>query len=107
MSLTQTDGTVAADMLIFDPPYLSLFFSYTNLLSGYSLRESMSLCAKELPHTYLVDVALWTPIQLINFRFVPVLYQPLLVNGVNTGWNAYLSFVQNKDGGSTRAKVVT
>lgn len=67
----------------------------------------MSLCAKELPHTYLVDVALWTPVQLINFRFVPVLYQPLLVNGVNTGWNAYLSFVQNKEGSSTGVKVVT
>jgi len=33
----------------------------------------------------------------VNFRFVPLVYQPLVVSGCCVLWNAYLSFVQHKD----------
>jgi hypothetical protein len=84
-------------MFIFDPPYLSLFFTSTTLLSGGNLQDVQQQLTKELPHTYLVDLGVWTPVQLFNFRYVPVLYQPVLVNCVNTGWNAYLSFIQHRE----------
>ena len=91
-----TLAKVGADMIIFDPPYLSLFFSFSTLMAGGDLKDLNSKISQEFKHTYIADVAVWTPIQLINFRYLPVLYQPILVNSVNVGWNAYLSFVQNR-----------
>lgn len=66
-------------------------------MSGGSLSQVKEHLAHEFKNTYLIDLAIWTPVQLFNFRYVPVLYQPVVVNCVNVGWNAYLSFVQNRD----------
>lgn len=87
---------VVADMIIFDPPYLSLFFSFSTVMDGGDFQEVKSKMSQEFKHTYITDIVIWTPIQLINFRYLPVLYQPLLVNSVNVFWNGYLSFVQNR-----------
>jgi hypothetical protein len=90
-----TLAKVAADMIVFDPPYLSLFFSSTTLMSGGSVKDAKETIKKEFGHTYVIDLAVWVPVQLMNFRYIPVLYQPILVNTVNLGWNSYLSFVKN------------
>ncbi|KAI9137117.1 hypothetical protein BKA69DRAFT_1128510 [Paraphysoderma sedebokerense] len=87
---------VIADMFIFDPPYLAFFFITTNVMSGYTFQQSTERMKRDALPTYWVDVAVWTPIQFLNFRFIPVSYQPLVVNGVNVFWNAYLSYVKHK-----------
>lgn len=86
-----------ADTLIFDPVYLSLFFGVTNLMEGKSLGEVWSKLRREFWMTYAVDVAVWFPIQMGNFKFVQVPYQPLVVQSCNIGWNAYLSSVQHRE----------
>ncbi|KND01048.1 uncharacterized protein SPPG_04141 [Spizellomyces punctatus DAOM BR117] len=88
---------VVADMVIFDPPFLGFFFISTHLLSGYSFQSGVEQMKRDVLPTYAVDVAVWTPIQLVNFRWIPVLYQPVVVNSVNVGWNAYLSYVKHRD----------
>jgi hypothetical protein len=84
-----------ADCALFDPAYLALFFTTTGSLEGKSPREIWHKLRIDLLPTYIVDVAVWFPIQTINFRYVPVTYQPLVVQSCNIGWNAYLSFVQH------------
>lgn len=84
-----------ADMFLFDPLYLALFFTATSLIEGRSMRVAREKLRDDFLKTYLIDVAVWLPIQAVNFRFIPVIYQPLLVQAVNVGWNAYLSFVQH------------
>lgn len=84
-----------ADCALFDPAYLGLFFTATNALEGKSLGEIKAKLQADLLPTYIIDVAVWFPIQTVNFRFVPVTYQPLVVQSCNIGWNAYLSFVQH------------
>lgn len=86
---------LAADCFLFDPAYLVLFFSTTNAMEGRTLGEIGAKLRADLPTTYLVDVAVWLPIQTVNFRWVPVVYQALFVQSCNIGWNAYLSFVQH------------
>lgn len=86
-----------ADTFIFDPIYLSIFFTSTSLMEGRSTMEITKKLKEDLLHTYLVDIAVWTPIQTINFRWIPVIYQPIVVQFCNIGWNAYLSFVQHYD----------
>lgn len=84
-----------ADCFIFDPLYLTLFFSATGAMEGKGLSEIGEKLRHDLLPTYIVDVAVWGPIQTVNFRFVPVPYQSLVVQACNIGWNAYLSFVQH------------
>lgn len=84
-----------ADTLVFDPLYLTLFFVTTSAMEGASLTAIREKVRRELPKTYVIDVAVWAPIQTINFRLVPVVYQALVVQTCNIGWNAYLSFVQH------------
>ena len=66
-------------------------------MAGGDIKEIRSRLSQEFKHTYITDVLIWSPIQLINFRYLPVLYQPILVNSVSVFWNGYLSYVQNKD----------
>jgi hypothetical protein len=84
-----------ADCALFDPLYLSLFFTSTGLMEGKTLVEIREKLKNDLGKTYLIDVAVWFPIQTVNFRWVPVPYQPIVVQSCNIGWNAYLSFVQH------------
>lgn len=85
-----------ADTVIFDPAYLSMFFTVTNIMEGKGIVQVWEKLQKEFWTTYLVDVAVWFPIQMANFKFVQVPYQPLVVQSCNIGWNAYLSFVQHR-----------
>ena len=87
---------LAADCFLFDPAYLALFFTATNALEGQNPAQIGTKLRQDLLPTYLVDIAVWLPIQTINFRWIPVVYQALFVQSCNVGWNAYLSFVQHK-----------
>lgn len=87
---------LAADCFLFDPAYLALFFTTTNAMEGRGPVEIATKLKEDLLPTYLIDIAVWLPIQTINFRWVPVVYQALFVQSCNIGWNAYLSFVQHK-----------
>jgi hypothetical protein len=86
---------LAMDTFLFDPLYLALFFSATGAMEGKTPQQIGEKLRSDLAPTWLVDIAVWTPIQTVNFRFVPVLYQALVVQSCNIGWNAYLSFVQH------------
>lgn len=82
-----------ADIIIFDPIYLLFLFTVTSLLEGKSPEEIREKCRANFTSTYLIDMAVWFPVQLVNFRFVPVTHQALFVQSVNVFWNAFLSFV--------------
>lgn len=86
------------DTFVFDPLYLSLFFTVTSAMEGHGPGYIQKKLREELGTTWLIDVAVWSPIQTFNFRYVPVLYQALVVQSCNIGWNAYLSFVQHRNG---------
>lgn len=49
--------------------------------------------------TYLADCAVWPPLQLINFTFIPLRFQFLFVNVANLAWNTFLSLMANKKHG--------
>jgi hypothetical protein len=84
------------DGFLFDPLYLTLFFTSNTFLEGKGWKEAKEKLMHEFSFTYLLDLAIWTPLQLINFRYVPVSYQALYVQSFTLFWNAYLSSVQYK-----------
>ncbi|KAJ3071259.1 hypothetical protein HDU98_005605 [Podochytrium sp. JEL0797] len=87
---------VACDNFLFEPPYLSVFFLATHTMSGATPGEAVRHLKADFWPTYVTDVLVWTPIQIINFRFVPVHFQPQFVNAFNIGWNAFLSYMQHE-----------
>ncbi len=87
---------LVADTVLFDPIYLSLFFTATGFMEGKRWPDIQAKLKSDLLQTYLIDVFVWAPVQTANFRFVPVAYQALIVQSCNVVWNAYLSFVQHR-----------
>lgn len=87
---------LAMDTLVFDPAYLTLFFTASSIMESSSSHEIWKKIESDLFKTWIIDVTVWSPIQTLNFRFIPVSYQALVVQTCNIGWNAYLSFIQHK-----------
>ena len=42
--------------------------------------------------TLAANYTIWPFIQIVNFRFVPLIYQSLLVNTAALGWNSFIAF---------------
>lgn len=51
-------------------------------------------CADEV---WLVGMGLWVPVQVINFRWVPVSHQTTFVTLVATAWKVFLSIVFHRE----------
>ena len=51
---------------------------------------------KLLP-TFYTNLKVWPLLQLINFTLVPPQLQVLYINFMQIWWNAYLSFMKNKE----------
>mmetsp|Transcript_13442 Transcript_13442/g.23109 ORF Transcript_13442/g.23109 Transcript_13442/m.23109 type:complete len:210 (-) Transcript_13442:611-1240(-) len=92
---------LVADCFVFEPPCLALFFAATTLLRGESLEAAATKIQQDWPLTFKMDLQVWTPIQTVNFFFVPAAYQGLCVNAVSVFWNAYLSYVDTHGSSSS------
>jgi len=84
---------VAADQLLFTPVNLVCFFTGMTLLEGGDPREKLR---KSYVETLKNNLMLWSTVQLVNFKFVPLEHRLLVVNIVSLGWNSYLSYVNTK-----------
>ncbi|KAL7747339.1 hypothetical protein RI367_007241 [Sorochytrium milnesiophthora] len=96
MAVKVTAAKLVADMFLFDPPYLTFFFASTSAASGMPGAEIVRKLKQDVLPTYVVDLAVWAPIQTLNFSLVRVAWQPVVVNSVNVFWNAYLSYVKHQ-----------
>ena len=88
-----TVAKVISDIIIFDPPYLATFFMSTgiclfhiypvssclsDLVRGVPYEKAYQHMRHEFGSTYLIDLLVWTPVQLVNFRYVPLNFQPVI-----------------------------
>ncbi|KCV73312.1 hypothetical protein H696_00853 [Fonticula alba] len=83
---------VACDQLIFAPVFLPVFVFYTGAFRGGSVADSAATLRQTFWPTYRMDWCVWPAAQTLNFTFVPVPLQPLMVNVVSLGWNTFLSW---------------
>lgn len=67
-----TLAKVIADIVLFDPPFLATFFFTTHLLTGHTLSQTWRKMKQDVVPTYWIDIQVWTPMQIINFRYVSV-----------------------------------
>mmetsp|Transcript_26299 Transcript_26299/g.58879 ORF Transcript_26299/g.58879 Transcript_26299/m.58879 type:complete len:114 (+) Transcript_26299:430-771(+) len=85
----------AFDQLLFAPLFIPCFMSSLLALEG-DIASIPSRLRTSWAETVLANWVVWTPAQLINFRFVPLSYQVLFGNCVGFGWNMILSFQATK-----------
>ncbi|XP_039213286.1 peroxisomal membrane protein 2 isoform X1 [Crotalus tigris] len=84
------------DRLIVSPAFLALFFLVMNFLEG----KDISAFSKKMKTSYWASLKMnwkvWTPVQVINFTYVPLQFQVLFGNLVAMLWFAYLASVKKR-----------
>ncbi|KAH0566084.1 hypothetical protein GP486_000522 [Trichoglossum hirsutum] len=88
---------VACDQLVFAPVGLACFFTFMTIAEGGGRRA----IAKKFQDVYLpalkAGFMLWPPVQILNFRVVPIQFQLPFVSTVGIIWTAYLSLTNASD----------
>jgi len=97
-------GKVAVDTMLFQAPFLNLYFAVMGALEGLSVSEILEKTRASFHRAWALSFLVWTPVQAINLYFVPVPFQPTVVAAVNVGWKTTLSLLNHyHDYGSPRS----
>jgi len=98
-------GKVVVDSMLFQAPYLNLYFGVISFLEGLSPSEILEKTRASFHRAWALSFMVWTPVQAVNLYFVPVPFQPCIVAAVNVGWNTTLSLLNHyHDYGSPRVQ---
>ena len=81
---------------------LLAYFSIVGFMSGDTLRQIQQQLKDDFWPTYIIEIGMWTPLDVCNFAFVPVRHQLLVVNCGCFIESIALSFIKNN--GTERVK---
>ena len=95
LSLRHTGFKVLLDTAIFNPIFLVVFFVTVSSIEGESRSAIASKLWRDFVPSYAVDCSVWPAVQCINFRYVPVALQLLVVNVFCYFDDVFLSYVQH------------
>ena len=77
---------VVADSLLFQAPFLTLYFMVMGALEGLSPQKIFAKTKESFHQAWALSLLVWTPVQFLNFYFLPVHFQAAFVSAVNVGW---------------------
>lgn len=83
---------VALDQLVFTPVFLGILLTTLGGIQTRNLNHSVKRVRRDYKDVLLANYKLWPMVQLVNFYFVPLQYQVLLVQSVALFWNTYISW---------------
>jgi len=96
-------GKVAFDTMIFQAPFLNLYFAITGALEGLTFSQILEKTRASFHRAWFLSFMVWTPVQLINLAYVPLPLQASVVATVMMGWQTTLSLLNHyHDHGSPR-----
>lgn len=90
----QVLSRVALDQCIGSPISIVLTFSAAGLLKG-DVREVPARISNQMLPTWKNGVVYWPFVHSLNFRFMPVMHQPLVAHVASLWWNGVLSYRAN------------
>ena len=82
------------EIALLHPIALLAFFVVVGLLGGESFAEIGKQLRRDYVSTLMLEVCLWTPLDLANFLFVPVRHQLLVVNTACLFESIMLSYIK-------------
>jgi len=86
---------VVADALLASPCMLHAYFMSIGVLEGRSCRDIFETAQVNFHRAWGLSLVVWTPVQMLNFHFVPIHFQALFVSAVNVGWKMTLSLINH------------
>lgn len=84
---------VLADALLFQAPFLNLYFAFMGALEGLGPMQIYEHTRDNFHRAWALGFVVWAPVQMINLYFVPFTMQPTVVAMVNIGWKSTLSIL--------------
>ncbi|GAW81543.1 hypothetical protein, conserved [Plasmodium gonderi] len=84
------------DNFIFGPIHLTIFFFYNGMLKNQRKSEIIDKIANTGMKVFFISLMTWTPLTLINFVFVPRIYQATVVFFADFFWVIFLSWCANR-----------
>lgn len=88
---------VFGDTFVFGPVCLWLFFVSVSIMEGIEWNKISRKLWRDFVPTYIVDYSMWPIVQGLNFHFVPVRHQLLVVNFMCYFDDIFLSYVQHNE----------
>ncbi|KAH3680841.1 hypothetical protein WICPIJ_008096 [Wickerhamomyces pijperi] len=83
---------MAVDQLMFAPLGIPVYYTAMTLLEGYGLEDVRLKLKQNWWDTVKANWCVWPFVQFVNFQFVPVSLNLLVVNAVSILWNTFLSY---------------
>jgi protein Mpv17 len=80
------------DEFVFTPAYIPVLMGILWTLEGVEPKNLPRMIQEEWLNILIFDWSVYIPVQFVNFRFVPVKYQVLVINIVGVGWNCFVSW---------------
>lgn len=88
---------VVADNLLFQAPFLNLYFVMMGALEGLHPVHILAKTKESFHQAWALSILVWVPVQVVNLGLVPIAYQAVLVSLVNVGWKTALSLLNHYD----------
>ncbi len=90
-SLPAAAVKVAADQTLFGPLVIGGFMTYSALVQGRGTAGAAEALNKNYWDVLVANWMVWPALQLVNFKFVPLQLQILVMNTAVVGWSTYLA----------------
>ncbi|SCM23255.1 conserved Plasmodium protein, unknown function [Plasmodium chabaudi chabaudi] len=83
------------DNFVFGPIHLTIFFFYNGILKNQPRSEIVEKILNTGMNVFFISFVTWTPLTLVNFFFVPRIYQATVVFFADFFWVIFLSWCAN------------
>lgn len=88
---------VFVDQFVFAPSFLVMILAAVGTMQGKPWKAVQNDIEANYFDVLKTNYLIWPWVQLVNFYYIPLQYQVLLVQSVALFWNTYLSWKTNRN----------